>query len=118
MSSFNICFNFSACTIRSINSAFSSKSLSIIQERDRLLEEKAELLAELQKVYSECCPDIMDITKPVAPSLVTWERLRGLLHKICPPEKDAEYDGMDWDSAGKQYQDDIRESEAPTPYDP
>lgn len=94
------------------------QDLSIIQERDRLLEEKAELLAELQKVYSECCPDIMDITKPVAPSLVTWERLRGLLHKICPPEKDAEYDGMDWDSAGKQYQDDIRESEAPTPYDP
>jgi hypothetical protein len=29
-----------------------------------------------------------------------------------------EYDGRDYDNEAKQYQDDLRESEAPTPYDP
>ena len=29
-----------------------------------------------------------------------------------------EYDGRDYDNEAKQYQDDLRESDAPTPYDP
>lgn len=83
----------------------------------RLITAAPELYEALQNVYSECCPDVMDITKPTELSLKTWERIRDLLHKICPPGL-TEDDGRDWDNEAKQWQDDMRESDAPTPYDP
>ena len=33
-------------------------------------------------------------------------------------QEEASYDGRDWDNEAKQWQDDMREAEAPTPYDP
>ena len=102
-----------------IESEFQTVATCVSNCDARLLVEAKNLYQLLESIHHECCPDVMDISKPTELSLATWEKIKPLLEKICPPEKESdECDGRDYDNESKQYQDDLRESEAPTPYDP